>query len=219
MEVGNVRLNHLEENETRRLISTTGGTTDSAQQSKPQDFSYNYVLNHQKQIQRLITNANKPPLSITYNNFKVVDGIQHGLNAIIECNSGVYLSAIKPVLECVNIGWFSTLDAWTVSCSKLSNRQDSTNVHHLCTQLTLVITASNLNISHQATLHFYHTKDKILIQGSSMITPGMSSATWLVKNLLEPLAASHIASNQESISQINSAIMSWLLHQELALPR
>ena len=58
MEVGNVRLNHLEENETRRLISTTGGTTDSAQQSKHQDFSYNYGLNHQKQIQRLFTNAN-----------------------------------------------------------------------------------------------------------------------------------------------------------------
>jgi hypothetical protein len=174
------------------------------------DFSYSYALNPHNQAKRLVTGAQKPPLSITYNNFKTVDSFKYAHNAIVECNSGVYLSAIKPVLESVTAGWTTDLGNWAVTCSNASNRQDNINVHLLCTQLTLLITSKNQNepSSHQVTLHFYHTKDKIQVQGSTIISQGLSSATWLVKYLIEPLAANYIAANQQSISQINDALLS-----------
>ena len=61
---------------------------------------------------------------------------------------------------------------------------------------------------HQITLHFYHTNDKILIQSSSIITPGTTAAVWFVKYFIEPLATSHIANNQDVINKVNNDILS-----------
>ena len=193
--------------------------SNPAPSSSRQDFRYNYSLNPQNQTKRLVANASKPPISVIYNNPKIVEGVQYNLNAVIECNSGVYITAIKPVLESVSVGWTSDLGMWTISCSKLSNRQDNSSDHLLCTQLTLLIKANNCSAkAHQLTLHFYHTQDKILIQGSSIISAGVSAATWLVKNFIEPLTTIHITNNPEAINIINDAIMtsvstrSWSCH-------
>jgi hypothetical protein len=174
------------------------------------DITYKYSLNSHNQSRRLITGAQKPPLSFTYNNIKIVDDIQYAHNVNIELNSGVYLSAIKPVLETLNVGWSTELDNWIVTCTKMSNREDSTSVHLLCTVLTLLITSKDMTVlvKHQVTLHFYHTKDKIQVQGSTILSPGISSASWLAKHLIEPLAARHMENNQHAIDQINNDIMS-----------
>ena len=76
--------------------------------------------------------------------------------------------------------------------------------------LTLLITCKDKTetAKHQVTLHFYHTKDKIQVQGSTILHPGISSATWLAKHLIEPLAARHMENNQKALDQINNNIMS-----------
>ena len=140
-----------------------------------------------------------------------MDNTHHYLNAIVEFNSGVYLTAIKPVLETVTTDWSLDVGSWTIGCSKVSNRDDNTGNHLLCTVLVLTITAKDQQQSsnhHSVTLHFYHTNDKILIQGSSILVPGISSAKWLVQNLIEPLTANHLATNHHSIEQINNDIIS-----------
>ena len=194
-------------------ISDTGGF--SAASSKAlgacaQDLTYNYSLNNQNQTRRLLTSALKQPLSITFNDFKILDNIRYAFNVNVECSSGVYLTAIKPVLETVTTDWTAEVGDFFLACSKVSNRQDNTGNHLLCTVLGLTITAKDQQDSllHRTTLHFYHTRDKIQVQGSSVISPGVSSATWLVKHLIEPLAARHIATNQNAIDQVNSAILS-----------
>jgi hypothetical protein len=174
----------------------------------PNGLSYKYSLNSENQARRLVTL--KPPISVTYNNFKTVDNVRHAFNVNVECNSGVYLTAIKPVLETVTTGWTADVDNWTVSCSKVSPRLVDKGKHLLCTQLALIISSKNQQDTsiYHLTLHFYHTKDKVQVQGSSILYPGISAATWLVKHFIEPLAASHVANNQQSIDQVNSAIIS-----------
>ena len=179
------------------------------------DFSYNYSLNHSNQSRRLIQSALKPPISVTYNNIRMVDNIKHTLNANIECSSGLYLTAIKPVLEQVTDHWSADLGDHVLTCSKISNRNDHMARHLLCTQLSLHLSKKSQQYasSHSLTLHFYHTKDKILVQSSSIVSPGVSAASWLVKNFIEPLAAKHIANNQQSISEVNNAIISSVTSQ------
>ena len=173
-----------------------------------QDLTFNYSLNNEHQANRMIAGATRPSLSVTYNNIQTIQGIQYALFATVECNSGVYLTAIKPALQAVTNDWSMDINGWVVSCTSVSNRQDNTGTHLLSTQLKLIISNQDSTVSHHITLHFYHTNDKILIQSSTVILPGMSAATWLVKHFIEPLTATHVATNQQSIDQINNAILS-----------
>ena len=122
----------------------------------PQDMTFNYTLNAENQANRLITGAYRPPLSVTYNNIQTINDIQCALNATIECNSGVYLTAIKPALQAVTVDWSIDIDRWSVLCTMVSNRQDNTGIHLVNTQLKLSITSKDQDsiVSHQITLHF-----------------------------------------------------------------
>ena len=125
--------------------------------STPADLTYNYSVNPQNQTRRLLTSAQKPPLSITTNHYEVVNNIRYAFNVNVEFNSGVYMTAIKPVLEAVNTDWLANVDRWSVSCSKVSNRQDSTHRHLLCTVLHLGITDNDLpgaSQHYKVTVHF-----------------------------------------------------------------
>ena len=93
----------------------------------------------------------------------------------------------------------------------MSSRQDNTGDHLLCTALTLNITGTDPegpSLPHKVTVHFYHTKDKIQVQSSAILSAGTSAASWFVENLIEPLAANHIATNSKNIQQVNNAILS-----------
>ena len=90
---------------------------------------YNYSLNNQNQEKRLIDNATKPPLDVTSNCFKNIDGIDYPTNVNLQFNAGVYLSAIKPVLETVDVGWSADIGDWVLTCAKVSDRKDNLDEH------------------------------------------------------------------------------------------
>ena len=121
------------------------------------------------------------------------------------------MTAIKPVLEAVDTDWVANVDRWSVSCSRISNRQDNTHKHLLCTVLHLAITDNDLpgaSQPYKVTVHFYHTKDKIQVQSTGILSPGNGAASWFVKNIIEPMAADHVAANYQSIQEVNNAIIS-----------
>ena len=152
------------------------------------DMNYGYSLNEANQTRRLLENANKAPLSITYKDVKILDGKEHATCANIDFNAGVYMTAIKPALLAVHEGWKSVVHGTSVSCSKISGRNDKDGKHLVCTQLTLMLTNLFENISDaKVVLHFYHTVDKIMIQGSTLISR-VSSAVWMVEHFINPLA-------------------------------
>ena len=183
----------------------------SRRYSHTSDLTYNYTLNSNNQSRRMLQNALKPPIAITYNNLQSINNVNHALNAIVECSSGVYLTAIKPALMEVTDTWSANVANHVITCSNVSDRNDNNKRHLVCTQLTLHVKPKVMqgedNI-HNLTLHFYHTKDKVLIQSSTVMSPGMSAAKWLVKFFIEPLADNHIATNQQTIEQVNNAIIS-----------
>jgi hypothetical protein len=144
----------------------------------------------------------------TYNSPKVAEGITYYENINFICNTGVYLTAIKPVLETIHEGWKTEVGGFCISCEKLSAMLDKTKTHNVCTQLVLIImNKQQMSTTFKAVLHFYHTDDKVQVQGSKLISPGITSAMWILKHLIEPLGASHLSSNQESIKEINTAIL------------
>ena len=52
--------------------------------------------------------------------------------------------------------------------------------NQICTQLTMKLFSKN--VPPKVPIHFYHTSDKVQVQGSPMIQ-GMSSVVWLVEYL------------------------------------
>ena len=64
-----------------------------------------------------------------------------------------------------------------------------------------------MDTSSMVTLHFYHTSNTIQVQGSTIMPEGISSAAWLVKYFLEPLAQNFMATNSDTIASINSSII------------
>ena len=205
-----IQVDGIDDTMESAALSTKSSDPRRVLPCNPQDLTFNYSLNAENQANRLIKGAHRPPMSVTYNNFQTINDVQCALNATIECNSGVYLTAIKPALQAVTLDWSIEIDQWAVLCTMVSNRQDSTGMHLVNTQLKLSITSKEQDsaISHQITLHFYHTNDKILIQSSSIMSPGISAAAWLVKRFIEPLATEHVANHQHSIDEVNSAILS-----------
>ena len=77
----------------------------SAQSPGNQDIQYLYKLNPVNQARKLIENTSRPEFSIRYSNPQTILGVQHPTSVSVDCNSGVYLTAIKPALQAINVGW------------------------------------------------------------------------------------------------------------------
>ena len=136
----------------------------------------------------------------------MINGRQQPTNVSIDCNSGVYLSAVKPALEAITVGWQAEISSTTVFCDEISPRSDISG-RRVCTKLVLYLTENlNPSVKCKVVLHFYHTSCTVQVQGSSPLLCGTSSPVWLVKHFLEPLATTHAAQNSASIEEINSEI-------------
>ena len=61
--------------------------------------------------------------------------------------------------------------------------------NQICTQLTMKLFSKN--VPPKVPIHFYHTSDKVQVQGSPM-----------VEYLIKPLAAAHIESNKDINTEI-----------------
>ena len=172
------------------------------------DINYAYSLNKANQSRRLLENANKAPFCVTYKDVKAFGDKDHPTNANIECNAGVYLSAIKPTLLAVHEGWKSVVHGTTILCSKISGRMDNSGQHSVCTQLTLSLSNPFENIiNSKVVMHCYHTDNKIQVQGSKLISRS-SSAVWMVEHFIKPLVKQHMESNAGLINNINDEILS-----------
>ena len=78
----------------------------------------------------------------------------------------------------------------------------------VCTKLVFYLQENkSLPQKSKAVVHFYHTSNTVLVQGSNLMdVAGVTASVWLVKNLLQPLATEHITTNKESINAINAGI-------------
>ena len=90
--------------------------------------NYEYTINKGNQTRRLVENANKAPIRVTYKDLKRLGGKQHATNANIEFNAGLYLSAIKPTLSGVHEGWKSVVHGTCITCHKMSPRMDKSGM-------------------------------------------------------------------------------------------
>ena len=173
-----------------------------------QDTNYGYTVNRDNQAKRLMENAKKAAYNVTYKDFKSIDGNRLATNANVEFNAGLYMSAIKPALMAVHEGWKTVVFGTSLTCHKLSNRMDKSGNHLVCTQLTLLLTNMFEGLSSsKVVMHFYHTDDKLQVQGSSLLSR-VSTAEWMVEHFIKPLATQHLKANNDLICSINREILS-----------
>ena len=143
-------------------------------------------------------------MNVIYNDPRPMNNRLEPANANLVFNAGVYMSAIKPALQFITEGWKKQIKNSTVTCTEVSDRLDTSEAHKVCTKLVLVLSSEQQTT--KIVLHFYHTDNKIQVQGSS-IFQGVSSVVWLVENLLIPLAKNHIDKNSDAINVINADIL------------
>ena len=96
----------------------------SAQSPGNQDIQYLYKLNPVNQARKLIENTSRPEFSIRYSNPQTILGVQHPTSVSVDCNSGVYLTAIKPALQAINVGWQTDILSTLIICEDISDRTD-----------------------------------------------------------------------------------------------
>ena len=109
------------------------------QPGQSQEFmQHKYSLNSVNQTKRLIESSNPPPMEIKYSNQQMIKGRRHPTSVSIDCNAGVYLSAVKPVLEEIDTGWTHDLMDTTVTCEEVSHRKDISG-RKVCTKLVLYL--------------------------------------------------------------------------------
>ena len=165
-----------------------------------------YTLSSMNQTRRLLKNTHRSALDIRFNNPQTIRGNQHPTNVSIDCNTGVYISAVKPALEAITIGWQMEVSSTLMTCE---DKRDSTELsgRKVSTKLVLYLTESSApSVKSKVVLHFYHTSSTLQVQGSSLLSSGVTSPVWLVNNFLEPLATTHINQNKEVIEGINSTV-------------
>ena len=190
-------------------VTLHGPTLTSASESFPNSAQAEqqlmYTLNPLNQARRLFENTDRPPLDIKYNNLQIIRGKQHPTNVTIECNSGLYLTAIKPALEAISTGWKTEVLSIVISCEDMSEMRDLSG-RKVCTKLVLYLKEQQSLSKQKVVLHFYHTSCTIQAQGSSVMSCGTCSPVWLVKHYVEPLASMHATTNRETIQTLNTNI-------------
>ena len=170
------------------------------------DFQFQYNLSAVNQARRFFENSSREPFSIRYSNLQTIRGQKYPTNVSIDCSSGAYLSAIKPALQRISKGWETEVLSTTISCDEVSERTEMSG-RRVCTKLTLFLTeTSSPTVQAKVILHFYHTSCTILVQGSSLMSAGITAPVWFVKNFLQPLATIHVTNNSDTITTINSNI-------------
>ena len=184
-------------------VITTGSVT-----SNPSPvIQLPYTLNSVNQAKRLIENTQRSAFSIRYNNPQTIKGLQHPTNVSVDCNTGVYLSAVKPVLEAIVPGWQQEADSTLITCEDKSDRTEFSG-RKVSTKLVLFLTENSApSVKSKVVLHFYHTSSTLQAQGSALLTAGVTTPVWLVNNFLEPLATCHVMQNRESIEAINNTVI------------
>ena len=169
-------------------------------------MQYKYRLNTVNQTRRLFENTTRPPFETRFNNPQNIHGTDHPTSVSMDFNSGVYLSAVKPALERISEGWQLELNNTMISCGEVSGRNDISG-RKVCTKLVMFLT-ENLHptVKTKVVLHFYHTSNTLQVQGSHVMSAGVSSPVWLATNLLLPIAASHTLEQTATIEAINAQI-------------
>ena len=199
---GNMTLTNLSD---PAIISAGSSSTSLANQKTP-TVQYNYRLNSVNQTRRLFENTSRPPSEIRYSNPQTINGKSHPTNVSIDCNSGVYLSSVKPALERIAPGWQRELLNTLIQCDEVSPRSEASG-RLVCTKLVLYLTESTNPMQRSKTvLHFYHTSNSVQVQGSQVMSTGVTTPVWLVTNFLEPLASNHATQNASTIDAINQHI-------------
>ena len=197
---GNMTLSNLSD---PAIVSAGSSCTSLTNQMTPQ---YNYTLNSVNQTKRLFENSSRPPIDIRYSNPMTINGHSHPTNVSIDFNSGVYLSAVKPALDKITAGWQLEILSTLIQCEEVSPRSDISG-RKVCTKMVLYL-RENHTPSQRAkvVLHFYHTSNSLQVQGSQVMSTGVSSPVWLVTHFLEPLASSHATQHAATIDAINDHI-------------
>ena len=168
---------------------------------------FQYTLNSVNQTKRLLENTNRDAFTIRYNAPQIFKGRQLPTNVSVDCNTGAYLSAVKPALEAITCGWQTEILSTVITCEDKIDRTEMSG-RKVSTKLVLYLTENSVpSVKCKVVLHFYHTSSTLQAQGSSLLTSGMTSPVWLIKNFLEPLATAHVNRNKETIAQINSNIV------------
>ena len=102
------------------MLSASGSLPDS----RPGSMPLHYTLNQVNQTRRLFENTSRPDLDIRYNSPQTINGVQHPTNVSIDCNTGVYLTAVKPALEAIVKGWQTEVLSTLISCDDITDRID-----------------------------------------------------------------------------------------------
>ena len=171
------------------LLSPNNTVPNNSETSS--NMQLNYRLNPVNQARRLYENTSRPVFDIRYNNLQIINGIKCHTNVSIDCNSGAYLTAVKPALEAIVIGWQHEIHSTLITCEDYSDRKDMSG-RKVFTKLVLFLTERcSPAVKSKAVVHFYHTSCTIQVQGSSILSCGKSSPVWFVNHFLEPLARAH----------------------------
>ena len=161
-----------------------------------QSLQLQHSLNRERQVNKLVNNASKPPIQIEVNN--------SDSNVNIDCSPGFYDIIVRPSILTISKGFQIVCKNTTFELTSITPHEDLVgNVQS--TVLKFIYTLDLME--HGLTLSLHHTTQRVQVQGGSKMSDGSKAAIFFFQHFLSDHLKSRAATHKESIEEFNSALL------------
>ena len=167
----------------------------------------NCEMNPTKQLDKVINDANLPPISMEVNN--------SGYNVNIKCTSGTYAELVKPAFQTLSQGYSVTVDDVIVlfnapSSSKDLNGFDFNDIY----KVNLSTLSSPTTIRSTITITLHHSSRLVQVQGPGNVHD-MPAPAWLSDKCLVKFLNKYAKERQFEIDRFNEDALRLLIPQSV----
>ena len=161
-----------------------------------QSLHLQHELNKEKQVNKLVNNANRTSLEIEIN--------CNNENVNILCSPGFYSLIARLSLLSLSQGFQETCRNVTFELrSVVSHKEMSGTLQSSVLKLLFLVDL----MEHGLTISLHHTTQKVQIQGGSKMADGSTAAVFALNNFFTDIFKSRAKEHKDTIDQFNSALI------------
>ena len=165
-------------------LQSLPGTANHSNPTTNQERTTNHALNRDTLLKNLVRDAHSEKAEI------VSEVNNSGGNVNLQCNSGFFLSVVRPAFSFFRAGFSNHVLGIKISMpNPPTTTKDSTDLNE--TVLYQFDIAAASQASKRASIHLHLTSRLIQIQGGSRLTDLSTIAVWLTSNVVLPLLSEY----------------------------
>ena len=167
-------------------------------QSSSSTLHVPYQLNQEKQVKKLVRDANIADFEMHSND--------SDRNVSIQCSVGYYGAVVIPAISSISSGFSQIVQGISIKCTSVRKAQDK-NSSTPGLFLRFEISGPDIHPSPAPlSVHLHNTQRKVQLQGGAVMPDASRVPVWFAKNMLQDLFNSQARSQNHQIQEINRLV-------------